>query len=142
MPEEWRRSILVSTFKNKGDVHRCSNYRNIKLISHTMKIWERVMDARLRGEVAICEQQYGFIQGKSAKDAMFALRVLMVKYRKVQKKLHCLFVDLKKAYDRVPREELWYYMRKLRVAEKYVRVVQDMYKDSVTVMRSAVGMTD
>ncbi|KAK3556954.1 hypothetical protein QTP70_022300, partial [Hemibagrus guttatus] len=30
-----------------------------------------------------------------------------------------------KAYDRVPREELWYCMRKSGVAEKYVRVVQD-----------------
>ncbi|KAK3564062.1 hypothetical protein QTP86_007526 [Hemibagrus guttatus] len=34
--------------------------------------------------------------------------------------------DLEKAYDRVPREELWYCMRKSGVAEKYVRVVQDM----------------
>lgn len=30
-------------FKNKGDAESCSNYRGIKLISHTMKLWERVM---------------------------------------------------------------------------------------------------
>ena len=53
-----------------------------------------------------------------------------------------MFVDLEKAYDRVPREELWYCMRKWGVAEKYVRVVQDMYEDSVTAVRCAVGMTD
>ncbi|KAK3521097.1 hypothetical protein QTP86_016197 [Hemibagrus guttatus] len=41
--------------------------------------------------------------------------------------------DLEKAYDRVPREELWYCMRKSGVAEKYVRVVQDMYERSRTV---------
>ncbi|KAK3570721.1 hypothetical protein QTP86_025265 [Hemibagrus guttatus] len=35
---------------------------------------------------------------------------------------------LEKAYDRVPREELWYCMRKSGVAKKYVRVVQDMYE--------------
>ena len=33
-------------------------------------------------------------------------------------------------------------MRKLGVAEKYVRVVQDMYEDSVTVVRCVVGMTE
>ncbi|KAK3530169.1 hypothetical protein QTP86_017736, partial [Hemibagrus guttatus] len=34
MPEEWRRSVLVPIFKNKGDVQSCSNYRGIKLMSH------------------------------------------------------------------------------------------------------------
>ncbi|KAK3564321.1 hypothetical protein QTP86_012406 [Hemibagrus guttatus] len=50
--------------------------------------------------------------------------------------------NLEKAYDRVPREELWYCMRKSGVAEKYVRVVQDMYERSRTVVRYAVGQTE
>ncbi|KAK3508236.1 hypothetical protein QTP70_017665 [Hemibagrus guttatus] len=142
MPEEWRRSVLVPIFKNKGDVQSCSNYRGIKLMSHTMKLWERVVEARLRKVVEICEQQYGFMSRKSTTDAIFALRILMEKYRDGQKELHCVFVDLEKAYDRVPREELWYCMRKSGVAEKYVRVVQDMYERSRTVVRCAVGQTE
>ncbi|KAK3554949.1 hypothetical protein QTP86_001870 [Hemibagrus guttatus] len=50
--------------------------------------------------------------------------------------------NLEKAYDRVPREELWYCMRKSGVAEKYVRVVQDMYERSRTVVRCAVGQKE
>ncbi|KAK3553266.1 hypothetical protein QTP86_032776 [Hemibagrus guttatus] len=142
MPEEWRRSVLVPIFKNKGDVQSCSNYRGIKLMSHTMKVWERVVEARLRKVVEICEQQYGFMPRKSTTDAIFALRILMEKYRAGQRELHCVFVDLEKAYDRVPREELWYCMRKSGVAEKYVRVVQDMYERSRTVVRCAVGQTE
>ncbi|KAK3524772.1 hypothetical protein QTP86_004217 [Hemibagrus guttatus] len=142
MPEEWRRSVLVTIFKNKGDVQSCSNYRGIKLMSHTMKVWERVVEARLRKVVDICEQQYGFMPRKSTTDAIFALRILMEKYRDGQRELHCVFVDLEKAYDRVPREELWYCMRKSGVAEKYVRVVQDMYERSRTVVRCAVGQTE
>jgi hypothetical protein len=38
MPDEWRRSILVPIFKNKGDMQSCTNYRGIKLMSHTMKL--------------------------------------------------------------------------------------------------------
>ena len=38
MLEEWRRSILVPIFKNKGDVQSCTNYRGIKLMSHTIKL--------------------------------------------------------------------------------------------------------
>ncbi|KAK3507530.1 hypothetical protein QTP70_028078, partial [Hemibagrus guttatus] len=142
MPEEWRRSVFAPIFKNKGDVQSCSNYRGIKLMSHTMKVWERVVEARLRKVVEICEQQYGFMPRKSTTDAIFALRILMEKYRDGQRELHCVFVDLEKAYDRVPREELWYCMRKSGVAEKYVRVVQDMYERSRTVVRCAVGQTE
>ena len=118
----------------------CSNYKGINLISHTMKLWERVVEARLRHEVTISE--YGFMPRKSTTDAMFALRVLMEKYGERQKELYCVFMGLKKAYDKVPREELWYCMRKSQVAEKYVKVVQDMYEDSVATMRCAVGMTE
>ena len=130
MPDEWR--VLIPIFKNKGDVQSCSNYRGIKLISHTMKLWERIIERRLRSDLTLSNQQYGFMPGKSTTDALFALRVLMEKYREGQKELHCVFVDLEKAYDKVPREEVWYCMRKSGLAEKYVRIVQDMYDDSIT----------
>ena len=62
MPDKWR-SVLVPIFKNKGDVQSCS-VRGIKLVSHTMKLWEIVVEARLRREVTISEQQYGFMPRK------------------------------------------------------------------------------
>lgn len=42
----------------------------------------------------------------------------MEEYREGQNELHCVFVYLEKPYDRVPKEELWCCMTKLRVAEK------------------------
>ena len=53
MPDARRKIILVSIFKNKGDVLNCNNYRGIKLISHTMKLWERVIERRLRATTTI-----------------------------------------------------------------------------------------
>ena len=109
-------------------------------MSHTMKIWERIIEARLRDRVVISKQQYGFMPGKRTIDAMFALRMLMKKYWEGQRELHCVFVDLEKAYDRVLQEELWYCMRRSGIVEKYVQLVQDMYEGSETV-RCAVGIT-
>ena len=65
--------------------------------------------------------------------------MLMEKYSECQRELHCVFLDLEKAYDKVPREELWYCMRKSGIVEKYVRLVQDMYEEIETVVRCAVG---
>ena len=57
-----------------------------------------------RDRVEISKQQYGFMPGKGTTDAMFALRMLMEKYREDQRELHCVFMDLEKAYNRVSRE--------------------------------------
>ena len=111
-------------------------------MSHIMKIWERIIKARLRDRVEISKQQYGFMPGKGTTDAIFALRMLMEKYREGQRELHCVFVDLEKAYDRVPREELWYCMRKSGIPGKYVGLVQNMYEESETAVRCAVGTTE
>ena len=51
-------------------------------MSHTIKVWERIIEARLRDRVEISKQQYGFMPGKETTDAMLALRMLMEKYRK------------------------------------------------------------
>ncbi|XP_071683346.1 uncharacterized protein [Lolium perenne] len=48
MPEEWRCSILVPIFKNKGGVQSFTNYSGIKLIIHTMNLWEGFIEHRLR----------------------------------------------------------------------------------------------
>ena len=111
-------------------------------MNHIMKVWEKIIEARLRDRVEIRKQQYGFMPGKGTTDAMFALRMLMEKYREGQRELHCVFVDLVKAYDRVPRKELWYCMRKSGMAEKYVQLVQGMYEESKTVVRCAIGTTE
>jgi hypothetical protein len=48
MLDEWRRSTHIPIYKNKGDIQNCTNYKGIKLMSHIMKLWERVIKRRLR----------------------------------------------------------------------------------------------
>ena len=141
IPTEWRESFLVPIYKEKGDIQDCPNYRGIKLMSHTMKLWERIMDLRIREETSIGEEQFGFMPGKGTTDAVFILRQIMEKHREKKEGLHVVFIDLEKAYDRVPRQEVWRCMRAKGTPEKYVKLVQDMYEGAKTQIRSSVGLT-
>ena len=102
----------------------------------------RVIDKRLRELVTISDQQFGFMPGKSTTDAIFALRQTIEKYREGRQNFHCVFIDLEKAYDRVPRDEVWNCLRLKGVPEKYVRVIQDMYKNSSTQVRTSAGVSE
>lgn len=98
---------MVPIYKGKGDIQDCTNYRGIKLISHTMKIYEQIIEKRIRNETTISEEQFGFMPGKGTVDAIFALRQAMEKHAERQRGLHLVFIDLDKAYDWVPRQEVW-----------------------------------
>ena len=139
IPSPWRDSVLVPIFKEKGDIQECKNYRGIKLLTHTFKIWERVLDRRVRECTDIHESQFGFMPGRSTTDAIFILKQTIEQYREGQKDICVTFSDLEKAYDRVPREEIWRTMRERLVPEKYVKLVQDMYTGCRTKVRTVAG---
>ena len=56
--------------------------------------------------------------GKTRKDALFALRMLMAKYREKQKEFRFVFINLEKVYDTVPKKELGYCLRKAGVTKE------------------------
>ena len=59
IPEEWRTSTITPIYKQKGDPLECNNFRGITLLSHTLKLWERVVESRLRKMVNISENSMG-----------------------------------------------------------------------------------
>ena len=128
--------------QRKRDVLECNNYRGIKLMCHSMKLWERLIVARLRQITSIDNTQYGFRPGKSTTEPIFILRILQEKHTEMNKGLHMVFVDLEKAYDRVPRELIWWCLRKKGVPEGYVTIIQDMYNECETLVSISTGNTE
>ena len=117
MPDEWKTSVIVPIFKEKGDVMNCGSYRGVKLLEHAIKIVERVPDRRIRTLVNLNEMQFGFKPGKGTVNAIFIVRRIQEEYQKRDKKLHMCFVDMEKAFDRVPRKVTEWAMRKKGLSE-------------------------
>ena len=126
---EWQKSHIVSVYKGKGDALNRSNYRDLKLIDQVMKVLERVVEGFIRQKVVINDVQCGFMQGWGTTDAIFIFRQLQEKHLVAGKPLYLAFIDLEKAFDKMPREMIWWSMRKLKIDEWLVRIVQSMYKE-------------
>ena len=88
MPEVWRDTVIVPIFKENGDIQECGNYGGIKLMSHIMKVWEKVIDRRLRRETTMGEQQFGFMPGKGTTDTIFAARQMIEKHGEAEGNTH------------------------------------------------------
>ena len=142
IPDEWKTSAVVPIFKGKGDVMNCGLYRGVKLLEHGMKIIERVFGRRIRALVDFDEVQFGFMFGKGAIDALFLVRRLQDEHRAKDKRMYMCFVDLEKAFDRVPRRVMEWAMRKKGVPEILVKVVLSLYEGAETKVRVGLGLSE
>jgi len=142
MPRESRASTVIPLYKNKEDIQVCNNFRGIKLLNHTMKLWERAIERRLREVVEISENQFGFMPGRSTTEAIHLFRGLMGLFRDRKVGLHMVFINLEKAYDRVPMEVLWRCLEDKRVSPAYIRVIKDVYERGRTRVRTPGGVSN
>ena len=95
-PEKWDESITIPLYKGKGDPLDCGKHRGLRLLEHSMEIWERVLLRRLESHIKINTQQFGFAAGRSTTDAVFIARQLQEKYLQNKKELYHIYVDLEK----------------------------------------------
>ena len=123
----WEESYIFNLYKGKGDALVRGNYRCLKLLEHVMKVLERIVETQIRSSIKIDDMQFGFRPGRGTTDAIFIVRQLQEKFLAKKKNLYLAFVDLEKAFDRVPRQVLWWAMRKLGIDEWIVQLVQAMY---------------
>jgi hypothetical protein len=53
-----------------------------------------------------------------------------------------IFIELKKAYDKVPRNVMWWALQKHNVSSKYIAFIKDMYDNVVTNVQTSDGDTN
>jgi len=127
-PLDWQTGLVVPIFK-KGDKKECTNYRGITLLSLPGKLYAKVLEARVRMvvESRISDEQSGFRPGRSTTDQVFTLKQVFEKSWEYNIPVFMAFVDLEKAYDRMPRDKLWECLREYGIEEELIRAVQSLY---------------
>src|SRR5579864_6748172 len=103
---------------------RVSSYWNMP------QVFERVIEIRIRKIVNIDNMQFGFQLGVGTTYAIFIVRQFQEKYMAAKKDLWMAFVDLEKAFYRVPRDVLGWSLKELGVEESIVCVIKSVYDGS------------
>ena len=103
-PEQWDLGLL-KVLPKKGDLSLPGNYRGIMLLEIAYKIIAKIVHQRLIpiSESLDHETQCGFRPGRGCTDAIFTVKIALKKRREHNQQTWVLFLDLVKAFDRVPR---------------------------------------
>ncbi|KAK3557951.1 hypothetical protein QTP86_003867 [Hemibagrus guttatus] len=131
VPLDWATGVVVPLFK-KGDRRVCSNYRGITLLSLPGKVYSRVLERRVRPLVEpwIQEEQCGFQPSRGTLDQLYTLHRVLEGSWEFAQPVHMCFVDLEKAFDRVPRGILWEVLWEYGVRGPLLRAVRSLYNRS------------
>ena len=83
---------------------------------------------RLKPQMEIIAEEWaGFKAGRSTIEQIFNLRILCEEYLQYQLDLYHVFVDLKKACDRVWHAALWATIKKYSISTNLIRVIKKPY---------------
>ena len=110
------------------------------LLESAYKIAAKILHARLLpiAENLDRESQCGYRQGRSCSDAIFSVKVVVQKRKEHDMETWVLFLDLVKAFDRVPRELLWQVLDKSGVPPKLLRILKSLHQE-VTINFEVAG---
>ena len=128
VPEEWEIGLL-KILQKKGDLSQPDNHRGIMLLEVAYKIIAIVLQARLRPieESLDHETQCGFRPGRGCCDSIFTVKLALKKRREHGLESWVFFLDLVKAFDRVPRELLWQILKKFGVPSKLISILRSLH---------------
>ena len=126
--------MLKPIFKRKGSPDDPDNYRGITLLSCVAKLFTACVNKRLtdyiEGTGQLGEEQAGFREGYSTLDHTFVLHSLVNLYLHRRKRIYCLFVDYRKAFDLVDRSSLWTKLISHGINGNIVAVIYNMYNNA------------
>ena len=108
VPVKWLTASITCLY-NKGRKSLAKNYRGLSIIATVSKVVSVVIMERISEvyEHILMPSQFGFRANRSTIDAIYVLGQLFENAKRSKKPLLIAFVDLKAAYDWIPRDALF-----------------------------------
>ena len=116
IPDSWHETKIVILFK-KGDLKDIKNYRPISLLSHSYKIFTRLLQTRIERTLDENQprEQAGFRKGYATTDRLQALNQVIMKSDEYNLPLCIGFIDYEKAFDTVEHFAIFEVLRKTNI---------------------------
>lgn len=136
IPDEWRQNLIIPIHK-KGNSWDCNNYRAICLSSIVYKLYTRILERRLRKVVEdeMEEEQAAFREGRQTQDHLFTIRTAMEKNIEKNRDMFLAFLDLKAAFDSVPRHHIWTALAAKQVPMRLINAIKSIYHEPIGKVR-------
>ena len=129
IPTAWKLATLHMLLKPEKPITLTTSYRPISLISSIMKLFERVLEQRLRSHLEgigfINKHQSGFRRAKSTDDHLFRLSQSIMESFNRGEHVVAAFLDVEKAFDNVWHYGLRYKIFQLGLPTKMTRWFSD-----------------
>ncbi len=126
VPTAWGYSEVFVLYKGKGDRKLPVNYRGINLNDDFLRLYERLLDARLVRWLSENrpwgEQQFGFCSGVGTEDAALCLQTIAGACTRVKGfPLYANFVDLQRAFPSMLRSQILRVLHEIGVPHELIR---------------------
>lgn len=117
-----------------------SNYRPIRRLCHALKISEQhIPDCRLWEVIQITPNQCRFVKRRKPTNTIHIRRALEENAGKEEANPHGLS-GYRQGFWQSPHELIWKELRMYKVPEKYIQIIQSIYKKVTSVVRYSVGI--
>ena len=125
IPPSWREGEILRLYKGKGKKGKCSNERGITLASNAGKVYERIVNERIKKHVVITGSQAGGTPGNATCDHLITLKQTIHETRKKGKTAYVIFLDVQKAYDKAWLDAILYALHKNGIQGKNLKTCQE-----------------
>ena len=134
VPSCWNQSVISPIPKESSkNALLPGNYRGIALISVPCKIYCDILNKRmskwLEENSELVDEQNGYRKDRNCIDQLYVLNSIIEKRIKSKQNTFVSFIDMRKAFDNVNHQCLWFKLQKCGIGGHMLKAIQSLYQN-------------